>query len=110
MLLRRLGPAVPLGAGLAAAASVPPFGWWVLGPAALAVLCRRLGGRSARQRLADGLLFGAGLYGVSLFWAEQFTIPGWVVMAGYMSVVTGLALVLVPPGRGRLVGFPAAVV
>jgi apolipoprotein N-acyltransferase len=92
------------------ALSVPPFGWWVLGPVGLAGLCHRLGGRGWRPRVACGVAFGAGLYGVGLAWVKEFSVPGMVVWMAFTAVLTGGLAALVPPGRGRWLGFPAVLV
>ena len=96
--------------GVLTALSVPPFGWWVLGPIGLAILCDRLGGQSWRGRIARGIAFGAGLYGVGLAWAFEFSGPGAVIWMIFTAILTGLFAVLVPPDRGRLLGFPAVIV
>src|SRR5438132_9529414 len=107
---RRRDLLLALGAGVVTALSVPPFGWWVLGPVGLAGLCVLLRDRGAVDRILIGTSFGAGLYGVGLAWVKEFSAPGMVVWMAFTAVFTGLFLVLVPPGRGRLLGFPAVVV
>ena len=96
--------------GVVCALSVAPFGWWVLGPLGLAVLAWRLGGQPWRRRVALGVAWGLGMYGVGLAWAFEFTAPGVFVFAVFVAVQTALGLVLVPPGGGRWLGFPAAIV
>ena len=96
--------------GVVCALSVAPFGWWVLGPVGLGVLAWRLGGQPWRRRVALGVAWGVGMYGVGLAWAFEFTAPGVFVFAAFVAVQTALGLVLMPPGGGRWLGFPAAVV
>jgi len=50
-------------AGLLLTATLPPAGWWVLGPVGAAVLASGLRGRPARTRFVCGLAAGVGLYG-----------------------------------------------
>lgn len=99
-----------LAGGVVSALSVAPFGWWPLGPAGLAVLAWQLGGRPWRSRIGCAAVYGTGLYGVGLAWVKEFTLPGMFVFLAVVAVQTAGCFVLVPPGRGRWVGFPAAVV
>jgi len=55
----RVGLLVCLAGGVVTALSVPPFGWWPLGPVGLAVLAWQLGERSWRQRIALAEKLGA---------------------------------------------------
>lgn len=108
-LRRRL--ALSLLGGVACAFSVAPFGWWPLAIAGCGLLCAQLGGAPVRHRVAAGVAFGAGLYGVGLAWVKEFTVPGMVVFMVFVSLQTGVVTgALVPPGRGRFAAFPAALV
>lgn len=91
------------------ALSVAPFGWWPLGPLGLAVLAGQLGHRPWRARVASAAAYGLGLYGVGLAWVKEFTLPGMFVFIALVAVQTAACFALVPPGRGRWLGFPAAV-
>ena len=102
-----------LGAGLAGtglALTLPPPGWWPLGFLGLAVLARLAAGRPWRDRFVLGAVAGVVFFGVGLAWAGAFSLPGYgllvVVEAGFLAA----ALVAIPPGRGYLLGFPAALV
>jgi apolipoprotein N-acyltransferase len=99
-----------VGAGAVAALSVPPFGWWFLGPPALGVVAHWLRDASWGQRVARAALFHLGLWGVGLFWVIEFTLPGTFLFIAVMVTVTAAPHALVPPARGRLLAFPAAVV
>jgi apolipoprotein N-acyltransferase len=99
-----------LGAGALLAASLPPWGWWPLAPAGAAVLVAALGGRPWTRRLTAGVAAGVGLYGPGLWWMTEFSAPGYVAALLLEAAILGLAMALVPPGRGRLLAFPAAVV
>jgi apolipoprotein N-acyltransferase len=108
----RVGLLACLLGGFVTALSVPPFGWWPLGPVGLAVLAWQLGERSWRQRTALAAAYGLGLYGVGLAWAFEFT-GGAVVFIALVAVQTAVVYALVPPGRdgaGRWLGFVGATV
>src|SRR2546426_20787 len=76
---RRRDLLLALVAGVVTALSVPPFGWWILGPVGLAGLCLLVRDRSPLDRILVGIAFGAGLYGVGLAWVKEFSVPGMVV-------------------------------
>ena len=108
----RVGALVCLVGGVVTALSVPPFGWWPLGPIGLAVLAWQLGERSWKGRIALAAAYGLGLYGVGLAWAFEFT-GGAVAFIALVAVQTAVVYALVPPGRdgaGRWVGFVGATV
>ena len=100
-------------AGVLVALSVPPWGFWILGPAGMAVLTWRLALLSAgRGRFVAGLAFGIGQLGLTLFWMTEFHAIGFgavvVAEAGFFAV----ACLALPGGRGphRLVALPAVMV
>jgi apolipoprotein N-acyltransferase len=101
--------AAPLGAGLAVAASVPPAGAWPAGLVGLAALYHLLGGQRARARFLTGFLAGLGLYGVTLWWATDFSLPGALALVVACSAYGGVAAALVPPRRWRPAAFASAV-
>jgi apolipoprotein N-acyltransferase len=82
----------------------------VLGPVGAAVLVMAVRGRPWRERALCGLAAGVGLYAPGLFWMTEFSLPGYpiavLIEAGFLAV----AMLLVVPGPGRLVAFPAALV
>jgi len=89
--------------------SIPPIGIWPAGPAGLALLAVSLYRARARRRIACGFLFGFGLLIPGLVWMIDFTAPGYPIAVLVESSFYALAGLLTPPGRGRLVAFPAAV-
>ncbi|MGI9033562.1 MAG: apolipoprotein N-acyltransferase [Acidimicrobiales bacterium] len=101
--------AAGLGAGIAMAASLPPWGWWPLAPVGAAVLAASLRDRPWWGRLLAGAAAGLGLYGPGLWWMTEFSGPGYVLTTLLEAGIVGLAMVAVPRQRGRLVAFPAAV-
>src|SRR5438270_12710935 len=96
---RRVGLGVVAGACLTL--TLPPFGWWPLGPMGVAVLSGALGGAGWRVRLAAGGAAGLALYAPGLWWATEFNSAGWVVLVAVESALFGVAVALVPGDRRR---------
>ncbi|PZS23541.1 MAG: apolipoprotein N-acyltransferase [Acidimicrobiales bacterium] len=108
---RRGSVVVPaLVAGGLTAASVPPLGWWPLAWLGLGLLAWRLRGLSARQRGLAGLAAGIALFGPTLYFTAAFNIGGWGILVVGEALFWALAAILVPPGRGRVLAFPAVLV
>jgi apolipoprotein N-acyltransferase len=105
---------LPAGAagGLLVALSVPPFGWWPLGWAGLAVLAAVLAGRTWRGRILAGAGFGLGQYVPGLWWVQEFSVYGYVALVVVSTLFSVAAAVAVPAGRRRYVvlALPAALV
>jgi apolipoprotein N-acyltransferase len=98
-----------LAAGLLLTASLPPFGWWILGLAGAALLADtlvRLDGM--RMRLLAGAAAGVTLYGVGWFWMSEFSAPGYVIAVLIEVAIISLASLTV--AKGRLWAVPAALV
>src|SRR5437764_13887144 len=96
-------------AGVLLTASVPPFGWWILGLAGAALLADtlvRVGGW--RMRLLAGAATGLTLYAVGWFWMSEFSVPGYIVAV--LIEVAILSLASVSVARGRSWAVPAALV
>ena len=106
---RRGRVAVPsVAAGVLLALSLPPWGWWPLGPVGAAVLYWRLGGLGPRARLLAGWLAGVGCYSIGLAWARAFNWYGAVVLVVAEALFPAAAAALTPPQRGRALGFVGA--
>ncbi|MCU1375477.1 MAG: Apolipoprotein N-acyltransferase [Actinomycetia bacterium] len=108
--MRRLAP-LALAAGLLLTLGLPPFGFWPLalvGAGVLATILRQP--LSTRRRALVGLLVGVGFLAPGLWWMTEFSLPGWALAMLLEAGMVTLAVVLVPPGRWKLVGFPAALV
>src|SRR5437763_7095821 len=96
-------------AGLLLTASVPPFGWWILGLAGAALLADTLIRVDGwRMRLLAGAAAGLTLYAVGWFWMSEFSVPGYMVADLIEIAILSLASVSV--ARGRLWAVPAALV
>lgn len=108
---RRGAVVVPsLAAGVLLAASLPPWGVWILAPVGAALLWWRLGGLRARARLLAGWLCGLGLFVPGLFWVTSFNWYGGVLLMLVEALALGLAALVTPPGRGRSAGLVGAMV
>ncbi|MBW3556963.1 MAG: apolipoprotein N-acyltransferase, partial [Actinobacteria bacterium] len=87
-------------AGLLVAASVPPWGFWILGWAGLGLLAWRLQQLSLRARMAAGLFFGLGLFAPTLFWITEFHAVGFGALLLLEASFFVAACAVVPAGRG----------
>ena len=97
-----------VGAGVLLALSLPPWGWWPLGPVGAALLYWRLDGLPVRTRAWSGWLAGLGAYAVGLFWARSFNWYGALALVLVEALFVAGAAVATPPGRGRALGFVGA--
>lgn len=102
--------AAALGTGLLLAAALPPWGWWPLAFAGLALLDRLIANRPRGARFRRGLVIGLGLYIPSLWWMVDLTPPGYVIASVAYSALLGGAMALVPAtAPGRWVALPGAI-
>lgn len=97
-----------LGAGIVLALSLPPWGWWPLGPLGAALLYWRLADLSLRRRAWAGWLAGLTCYGIGLFWARAFNWYGALVLVLVEALFFAAAAAATPPRRGRALGFVGA--
>jgi apolipoprotein N-acyltransferase len=97
-----------LAAGVLLALSLPPWGWWPLGPAGAALLYWRLAGQRAATRVGAGWVAGLGCYGPGLMWARTFNWYGAVILIALEALFFAAAALLTPPRRGRAPAFVAA--
>ena len=96
--------------GVLLTASLPPFGGWPLALAGAATLAAALRDQRWSRRMLVGFAGGVGLFGPGLWWMIEFSAPGYVAATVVEAGVLAGAMVAVPPARGRLVVFPAALV
>lgn len=85
-----------IAAGLLVAASVPPWGFWVLALAGLGLLAWRIERLALRARMTVGLLFGLALFGPTLFWISEFHTVGLVALLLLEASFFAAACALVP--------------
>ncbi|MGD0747424.1 MAG: apolipoprotein N-acyltransferase [Acidimicrobiales bacterium] len=95
-------------AGILLALSLPPFGWWPLGPLGAGLLYWRLGGLGVRARVWSGWLAGLGCDVIGLAWARAFNWYGAVVLIVVEALFFAAAAALTPPQRGRAPAFVGA--
>lgn len=106
---RLAAPALALGGGFAVALALPPWGFWPLAIAGVMCLETALGSTpSARHRFVLGWTFGMAWMWMGMGWMWQLTVPGYVVAATVFASLHGLAELLAPTGRWRVIGRPAA--
>lgn len=99
-----------LTAGVALAASVPPWGWWPLAFVGVALLDGLVADQPLRRRFGRTWLAAAAWLYPATLWMFDLTAPGYVVAGAFFAGYFGLAAALTPArGRGRLLVLPGAV-
>ena len=113
---RRLGALVQALAGAALAgvllaAALPPWGWWPLAFAGVALLDRMIADQPAKARFGRGFVAGIALLAPTYSWMAAFTPPGYVIAVLFYAGMLGGAMAAVP-GRSswRWAALPAALV
>lgn len=74
------------------------------------MLARLLRGSGAQRRLLIGAATGLTYFAIGLWWAADFSLPGYVLLCLVEGAFVTLACLAVPPGRGAVLGLPAALV
>ena len=87
-------------AGLAIAAGLPPWGWWPLTIAGLALWFQLLDQLTPHTRFGRSLLVGAAWFYPSTLWMADLTPIGWPVAAAAFSVMIALVGWITPSDRG----------
>ena len=102
---------VAVGAGLAICFSMPPWGWWPLAIAGIALWLHAIDDEPRRGRFVLGWIVGVFWFGPSTLWMWGLTQPGYPlgVVLGWGPMV-GAASLLSPPDRRRVIALPAAIV
>lgn len=95
-------------AGILLAASLPPWGFWPLAFAGIALLDTLLAQRPRWSRAGRMGLVALVLFAITLFWIKELTAPGYVIAIVVFAAMFGLVGLLVPPGRGRHLALPGA--
>ncbi len=97
-------------AGLLIAAGLPPWGWWPLTLAGLALWFQLLGDSRGKVRFRRSALVGAFWAFPSTLWMLDLTPPGWPIAAGVFTLTMALAGRATPSeGAKRPRAFAAAV-
>ena len=97
-------------AGALIAFSMPPWGWWPLAFAGVALVERLIRSTTARERFRRGAIVGLAWLLPSTLWMWDLTPPGYVAAAAIYAALLGGALAMCPVGRGRVVALPAVIV
>lgn len=105
----RLRAAQAVAAGLLTALALPPWGWWPLALAGIALFEVSLGeAPTRRQRATRGALFAAAWLYPGMCWMWFLTAPGYLVAAGIFTGFHVVAAIVAPNGPWRAIGRPAA--
>lgn len=94
-------------AGLLLAGSLPPWGFWPLAFAGVALLDRLLADSPWRSRWWRGTIVGWTLFAPTIFWISQLTAPGYVIATLFYGAMLGAFCIAVPPHAGRTLGLVA---
>ena len=87
--------------GAVASMSLPPFGFWPLGPLGIAMLLLACEEHHVGRRALTGFMFGLGLFVPGLWWAQHFNWYGAIVLMVIESLFFAAAGAAMTPGRGR---------
>jgi apolipoprotein N-acyltransferase len=99
-----------LGAGVLLAAAVPPWGWWPLAFAGIALFDRLIADRPWKPRFWRGWLVGMGLYIPSMLWMHDLTLPGYLIASVAYAALVGVAASVIPTTTpGRWLALPGAI-
>jgi apolipoprotein N-acyltransferase len=103
---------VALLAGLCLAAATPPWGFWILAFAGIALLDHVLDDPSLRpiQRLGRAWVAWAGLLFPTMVWMEALTLPGYVIATSFFAGILATGTVLTPVGPARWLALPGAII
>jgi apolipoprotein N-acyltransferase len=101
-----------VGAGVAIALSLPPFGWWPLAIVGVAAWAALLQGRTPGRRALVGGAVGLGQYAIGLWWVSEFNLAGYLVLLLLAVAVTAATGAAAAARRWPtlLVSLPAALV
>jgi apolipoprotein N-acyltransferase len=100
---------VALAGGLGVAFSLPPWGWWPLAFAGVALFELSLGGTpSVRLRAGLGFVFAFAWMATGMAWMWELTPPGYIVASAVFALFHAAAEVASPTGRWSTIGRPLA--
>ncbi|MCP3989398.1 MAG: apolipoprotein N-acyltransferase [Actinomycetia bacterium] len=98
-----------IGAGLAIAASLPPWGWWPVAFIGIALLDRLIADQPWRTRFARTWLVAAAWLYPAMLWMWDLTAPGYVVAGGLYAAYFATAAAMTPPGPERRLVLPLTI-
>jgi apolipoprotein N-acyltransferase len=93
--------AIGLAGGVAGSFSLPPFGFWPLGPLGIAIFLLAVEDHGIGQRTFTGFCFGLGMFVPGLWWAQHFNWYGALLLMVIEAAFFAGAGALLTPHRGR---------
>ncbi|MEM8922455.1 MAG: apolipoprotein N-acyltransferase [Actinomycetota bacterium] len=96
-------------AGLALAASLPPWGWWPLAFVGIVLVDGLLVHQPWRARFARMWVVAAAWLYPAMLWMYDLTAPGYVVAAALFAAYFGVAAAVTPGGPERRIVLPLAI-
>ncbi len=98
-----------IGAGLAIAASLPPWGWWPLAFVGIALLDGLIADQPWRARFARTWLVAAAWLYPAMLWMWDLTAPGYIAAGGLFAGYFATAAALTPSGPERRLVLPLSI-
>ncbi len=86
-----------------------PWGWWPLAFGGITMLLRLLKDRSYKSRFLRTLGVFTVYFLLTMTWTINLHLAAWPSLAFLQAVMLAAIVALTPKGRGRWLGFPAAV-
>jgi apolipoprotein N-acyltransferase len=102
--------ALCIASGLCIVASVPPWGWWPLAFVGVALWDQLIAHQPVRTRFRRSWLVALAWMLPGLLWMYDLTAPGYLIVCAIVALYFAVAGAATPSGRGRWIGFPAAIV
>ena len=97
-------------AGALLSAGLPPFGWWPLALAGVAVAALVVLDRPLGPGRGSPWPSGSASSAPGLCWMTEFSAPGYVLAVLIESAFVGVGLAVAPPGRWSALGLAGALV
>jgi len=88
-------------AGVALAASVPPWGWWPAAFLGIAEFDQLLAGQARSSRVRRAVLVTLAWLLPAMLWMWGLTPPGYILASLIFSVYVAIAVAVIPSGPGR---------
>ena len=95
-----------IGAGLALAGSLPPWGWWPLAFVGIALLDGLIADQPWPTRFARTWLVAAAWLYPAMLWMWDLTAPGYLVAGAFYACFFAVAAALTPAGPERRLILP----
>lgn len=104
-------PVAAVAGGMLLAAATPPWGFWPLAFAGVALLDHALAepGLPHRRRFGRAWLGWLALLAPTVLWMRALTLPGYVIASAVFAAFLAAGTVVAPRGPGRFVALPAGI-